>query len=397
MHALILADGDAPDRAALDRTWPGWDDGVALIIAADGGARSAAPLGLRLDRWVGDGDSIGEAELADLIAGGVRVDRAPTDKDESDTELAIDAALAAGADRLTILGALGGSRFDHALANLGLLAVPALAGLDVRILAPTARIRLLIAPGPDGQAAVLDLPGTIGDLVSLLPAGEDADGVTTTGLRYPLNDEPLQLGRTRGLSNVRTSRDGRVAVRAGRLLVVESPATILPMLMPSVGDAAPEIALSDDTGTTHRLSDQRGRWTILYFYPTDDTPGCTVEACEFRDANETLTERGADVWGISPQGAPSKKAFRAKFQLPFTLLADEDHAIADAYGSWVEKQKYGKTYWGTARSTFLVDPEGRIAQTWSKVKAEGHAAEVLAALDAAQAAAAQASAAPAAG
>jgi len=157
------------------------------------------------------------------------------------------------------------------------------------------------------------------------------------------------------------------------------------MSLPDVGDPAPEIALPDETGTVHRLSGQRGRWTIVYFYPTDDTSGCTVEACEFRDANETITERGADVWGISPQGAPSKKAFREKFQLPFALLADEDHAVAEAYGSWVEKQNYGKTYWGTARTTFLVDPSGRIARTWPKVKPEGHAAEVMAALDEAQA------------
>lgn len=158
------------------------------------------------------------------------------------------------------------------------------------------------------------------------------------------------------------------------------------MSIPDVGVLAPDIALPDETGMVHRLLDQRGRWTILYFYPTDDTPGCTVEACEFRDANETIHERGADVWGISPQGAPSKKAFREKFDLPFTLLADEAHGAADAYGSWVEKQNYGRTYMGTARRTFLVDPEGRIAKTWPKVKPEGHAADVLAALDTLQAA-----------
>ena len=158
------------------------------------------------------------------------------------------------------------------------------------------------------------------------------------------------------------------------------------MSMPEAGDLAPEIALPDETGTVHHLSDQRGRWTIVYFYPKDDTPGCTVEACEFRDANETIHEKGADVWGISPQGAPSKKAFREKFGLPFVLLADVDHAVAEAYGSWVEKQNYGKTYWGTARTTFLVDPSGRIAHVWPKVKPEGHAAEVIAALDAARAA-----------
>jgi thioredoxin-dependent peroxiredoxin len=158
------------------------------------------------------------------------------------------------------------------------------------------------------------------------------------------------------------------------------------MSMPSVGDLAPEVALSDETGTVHHLADQRGRWTILYFYPKDDTPGCTVEACEFRDANETIHERGADVWGVSPQGTASKRAFREKFGLPFTLLADEDHQVAEAYDSWVEKENYGKKYWGVARRTFLVDPDGRIARTWSKVKPEGHAAEVLEALDAEQSA-----------
>ena len=152
------------------------------------------------------------------------------------------------------------------------------------------------------------------------------------------------------------------------------------MTMPSVGDRAPEVELPDESGRVHRLSDQAGRWTILYFYPKDDTPGCTVEACEFRDTNETIVERGADVWGVSPQGAASKRAFREKFGLPFTLLADEGHEVADRYGSWVEKQNYGKTYWGTARTTFLVDPEGRIARVWPKVKPEGHAADVLAAL-----------------
>jgi peroxiredoxin Q/BCP len=157
------------------------------------------------------------------------------------------------------------------------------------------------------------------------------------------------------------------------------------MMMPQVGDQAPEVALPDETGTIHRLSDRRGEWTVLYFYPKDDTPGCTVEACEFRDANDTIRERGAAVWGVSPQGAGSKRAFREKFGLPFTLLADEEHAAAEAYGSWVEKQNYGKTYWGTARTTFLVGPDGRIARVWPKVKPEGHAAEVLEALDEARA------------
>ena len=153
------------------------------------------------------------------------------------------------------------------------------------------------------------------------------------------------------------------------------------MTMPEAGQQAPDFALPDEEGTIHRLSDQRGRWTILYFYPTDDTPGCTTEACGFRDVNDTITERGADVWGVSPQGAASKRAFREKFGLPFRLLADEDHGVADAYGSWVEKNNYGRTYWGTARRTFLIDPEGRVARVWAKVKPEGHADEVLAALE----------------
>lgn len=157
------------------------------------------------------------------------------------------------------------------------------------------------------------------------------------------------------------------------------------MSMPTVGQAAPPISLPDETGAIHDLAEQRGRWTIVYFYPTDDTPGCTVEACEFRDANATITERGADVWGISPQGSASKRSFREKFDLPFTLLADEQHKAAEAYGSWVEKQNYGRTYMGTARTTFLVDPDGRIARVWPKVKPQGHAAEVMGVLDELQA------------
>lgn len=151
--------------------------------------------------------------------------------------------------------------------------------------------------------------------------------------------------------------------------------------MPAVGEPAPDVALPDETGEVHRLAEQRGHWMVLYFYPKDDTPGCTVEACEFRDQNDAIRERGADVWGISPQGAVSKRAFREKFGLPFTLLTDERHEVAEAYGSWVEKQNYGKTYWGVARTTFLIAPDGRVARVWPKVQPEGHAAEVLAALD----------------
>ncbi len=147
--------------------------------------------------------------------------------------------------------------------------------------------------------------------------------------------------------------------------------------MPAVGDKAPEFTLPDDTGTLRRLSDERGHWLVLYFYPKDDTPGCTTEACQFRDADAGYRELGAVVWGISILGSGSKAAFKAKFGLPFTLIADADHAVAARYGTWVEKNRYGRTYWGVQRATFLVDPEGRIAKVWPSVKPEGHAAEVL--------------------
>jgi peroxiredoxin Q/BCP len=155
--------------------------------------------------------------------------------------------------------------------------------------------------------------------------------------------------------------------------------------VPMPGQVAPTLALPDADGAVHDLTAQRGRWVVLYFYPKDDTPGCTIEACEFRDANDDLAERGAVVWGVSPQGALSKAAFRTKFALQFALLTDEDHAVAEAYGSWVEKENYGRTYMGTARRTFLIDPQGVIARTWEKVRPEGHAAEVRVALDEARA------------
>jgi peroxiredoxin Q/BCP len=153
------------------------------------------------------------------------------------------------------------------------------------------------------------------------------------------------------------------------------------MSTPEAGDVAPDVALHDQTGTIHHLAEQRGRWTILYFYPADDTPGCTTEACQFRDLNETYAGTGADVWGVSPDNASSHRRFREKFDLPFTLLSDVDHDVATRYGAWAEKTNYGKTYMGIVRSSYLIDPEGRIARAWPKVKADGHAAEVLTALE----------------
>jgi peroxiredoxin Q/BCP len=147
--------------------------------------------------------------------------------------------------------------------------------------------------------------------------------------------------------------------------------------MPEAGDPAPELALPDDEGTVHRLADQRGRWTLVYFYPEDDTPGCTTEACQFRDLHPVTSGEGLSVWGVSPDGAASHAKFRSKFELPFTLLSDDGHKVADAYGSWALKKNYGKEYMGIVRSSFLVGPDGRVAHAWPKVKADGHAADVL--------------------
>jgi thiamine pyrophosphokinase len=226
MQVIVLADGHVGTRAVIDAAWPGWLEPGARVIAADGGARHAGPLGLAIDRWVGDGDSLGDAGIAELEAAGVPIERARPDKDESDTELAVLAARAMGATSLTVLGALGGPRVDHALANVGLLAMPELQHLGVRLLAADARVRLLHAPGDDGGPAELDLAGRVGDLISLLPIGADAEGVVTDGLVYPLRDEPLLEGRTRGLSNIRERADATIVLRRGQLLVVETPATL---------------------------------------------------------------------------------------------------------------------------------------------------------------------------
>ena len=152
-----------------------------------------------------------------------------------------------------------------------------------------------------------------------------------------------------------------------------------------VGDTAPAFTLTDQDGAQVSLADFAGKKVIVYFYPADDTPGCTKEACAFRDNDAAFKNADTAVWGLSPQGPASKAAFRAKYGLPFTLLADEDHAVADAYGAWGEKTNYGKTYWGILRASFLVGADGRIVRVWPKVNPDGHATEVLAALDEARA------------
>ncbi len=227
-RALVLADGDCPARSGLDTAWPGWERDIELVVAADGGARLADRLGLRLDLWVGDGDSIGAEELERLAASGVPLERAPTDKDESDTELAVLAALARGAGEITVLGGLGGLRIDHALANIALLGHPAAAGRRISLLDDRARITLLDAPGLDGQPVRVEVAGRVGDVVSLLPAGQRVAGIVTRGLRYRLDGESLDAGPARGLSNVRTSEVASISAASGRLLIVESPATFTP-------------------------------------------------------------------------------------------------------------------------------------------------------------------------
>lgn len=147
--------------------------------------------------------------------------------------------------------------------------------------------------------------------------------------------------------------------------------------LPASGEAAPTLVLPDDSGAIQDLAAQRGRWVVLFFYPKDFTPGCTTEVCEFRDLSSDFEAAGATVWSVSVLDAASKAKFKAQHQLQFPLLADEDHAVAERYGVWVEKKNYGKSYMGIARTTFLIDPEGSIAQVWSRVKPEGHAAVVL--------------------
>jgi thiamine pyrophosphokinase len=222
LRALIVADGDVPSRSVLDGTWPGWNIDVGLVVAADGGWNKATSIGLRPDLLVGDADSLPAELFAALAADGVAIERSPVAKDESDTELALRATIRRGATHVTVLGALGGKRFDHALANVGLLGLPNPQGGEVELLDGTTRVRLLRAPGPDGGPVRFRLDGSAGDLVSLLPIGASALGVRTEGLLYPLRDEPLTPGPARGLSNVRTLANASVTLRQGSLLIIET-------------------------------------------------------------------------------------------------------------------------------------------------------------------------------
>ena len=143
------------------------------------------------------------------------------------------------------------------------------------------------------------------------------------------------------------------------------------------GAPAPEFELRSDEDETVTLSALRGKPVVLYFYPRDDTPGCTTEACEFRDAYDRFREQGVEILGVSPDTEASHQKFKSKYELPFTLLADPEHEVAEAYGVWKEKRNYGKTYHGVERSTFVIDAEGKVARAMRGIRPAGHAAQVL--------------------
>ncbi|HIW36067.1 MAG TPA: thioredoxin-dependent thiol peroxidase [Candidatus Treponema faecavium] len=150
--------------------------------------------------------------------------------------------------------------------------------------------------------------------------------------------------------------------------------------MLAVGSQAPDFALADQSGAIVRRSDFAGKKLVIYFYPRDNTPGCTREACAFRDAHEAFTQKNAAVIGISCDSAASHEKFAQKHALPFTLLSDPDHAVTEAFGAWQEKKLYGKTYMGTVRCAFVLDEQGTVILSLPKVKPDTSAADILARL-----------------
>jgi peroxiredoxin Q/BCP len=147
------------------------------------------------------------------------------------------------------------------------------------------------------------------------------------------------------------------------------------------GQKAPAFTLTADDGRKVRLADLKGRPIVLYFYPKDDTPGCTKEACAFRDRRANLEQLGAQVFGVSPDDVASHGRFRDKYGLNFPLLADPDHAVAEKYGAWREKNMYGKKSMGVQRSTYLIDADGKVARVWKRVQVDGHDQQVIEALE----------------
>ena len=144
-----------------------------------------------------------------------------------------------------------------------------------------------------------------------------------------------------------------------------------------VGQAAPNFESKIEDGSTKSLADYKGKKLVLYFYPKDDTPGCTAEACDLRDNYERFLNQGYEILGVSPDSGTKHQKFIAKYELPFHLLADEDKTVANAYGVWVEKNMYGRKYMGVARTTFIIDEEGKIADIIKKVKTKEHTAQIL--------------------
>ena len=147
--------------------------------------------------------------------------------------------------------------------------------------------------------------------------------------------------------------------------------------MVKVGDRAPDFTGLTDTGEKIELKDLHGKTVVLFFYPRDNTPGCTIEACGFRDSFAAFKEKDVAILGVSPDSVKSHEKFKARFKLPFTLIADDDHKIAEQYGAWQEKSMYGRKYMGIVRSTFVIDPQGKIAEVYEKVKVRGHVQDVL--------------------
>jgi peroxiredoxin Q/BCP len=146
---------------------------------------------------------------------------------------------------------------------------------------------------------------------------------------------------------------------------------------------APDFTMNDENGVAHKLSDYLGKYVVLYFYPKDDTPGCTTEACNFRDDFSIYKKAGVEILGVSPDSSSSHTKFKQKFSLPFTLLADEDHKVCDLYGTWALKKFMGREYYGVVRTTFLIAPDGTIQHVFENVKPDGHSKEILGMLKAA--------------
>lgn len=157
--------------------------------------------------------------------------------------------------------------------------------------------------------------------------------------------------------------------------MADTPSTL------KVGQKAPAFSLKNSDGKTVKLSDFKGKKVVLYFYPRDMTPGCTTEACNFRDDYSALQKKGVEVIGVSADDVASHKKFADKYSLPFTLVSDPEHAMIEKYGAWAEKSMYGKKYWGVARITYLIDEEGKIAHVFPKVKPDTHSQEIIGILD----------------